>query len=177
MTVQSRVVQLFLQAAPDMDYVPLKNGLRLQVMQSLEELPRARKHQFAAFIAGESLLIVWDDEPSKLIDRARAIEEEIIQLIWDGSSDSDEDIKKEDTTITVAEVIDQENGIPMPTNLRRVRLASSVMCALTTILLFAMIGAGLGQTAVDTFLDQNYVRIAVVLFVPIQLFFALVSTI
>lgn len=61
MTINSRVVKTFLAWSPDALDVPLKNGLRVQVLPSMEELPRARKAQSAAFIASEGLLIVWDD--------------------------------------------------------------------------------------------------------------------
>lgn len=61
MTINSRVVKTFLAWSPDAVDVPLKNGLRVQVLPTMEELPRARKMQSAAFIASEGLLIVWDD--------------------------------------------------------------------------------------------------------------------
>lgn len=61
MTINSRVVKTFLAWSPDAVDVPLKNGLRVQVLPSMDELPRARKAQSAAFIASEGLLIVWDD--------------------------------------------------------------------------------------------------------------------
>lgn len=61
MTINSRVVKTFLAWSPDALDVPLKNGLRVQVLPNMEELPRARKAQSAAFIASEGLLIVWDD--------------------------------------------------------------------------------------------------------------------
>lgn len=61
MTINSRVVKTFLAWAPDAMDVPLRNGLRVQVLPSMEDLPRARKAQSAAFIASEGLLVVWDD--------------------------------------------------------------------------------------------------------------------
>lgn len=61
MTINSRVVKTFLAWSPDAVDVPLKNGLRVQVLPTMEDLPRARKMQSAAFVASEGLLIVWDD--------------------------------------------------------------------------------------------------------------------
>lgn len=61
MTVNSRVIKTFLSWAPNAVDVPLKNGLRVQVMPTMEDLVRARKLQFAAFIAHDGLLVVWDD--------------------------------------------------------------------------------------------------------------------
>ena len=82
MTVNSRIIKTFLQCAPDAVDVPLMNGLRVQILPTIDDLPKARKHQFAAFIASEALLIVWDDEAMNIINRAKAIENELMQLVW-----------------------------------------------------------------------------------------------
>ena len=80
MTVNSRVVKTYLQWSPDAMDVPLKNGLRVQVLQMMEQLPAARKAQSAAFIASEGLLVVWDDESANLMPRAQAIELSLIHI-------------------------------------------------------------------------------------------------
>lgn len=61
MTINSRVVKTYLAWAPGAIDVPLKNGLRVQVLPGMEDLPRARKAQSAAFIASDGLLVIWDD--------------------------------------------------------------------------------------------------------------------
>jgi len=73
MTVNSRVIQTFLELAPDAVDVPLLNGLRVEILYARVDLPRARKHRFAAFVAREGLLVVWDNEALQLPERARAI--------------------------------------------------------------------------------------------------------
>ena len=73
MTVNSRIIQTFLQWAPDATDVPLANGLRFQILPTVNDLPKARKNQFAAFLAAEALLVVWDDEPLNLIDRKSVV--------------------------------------------------------------------------------------------------------
>src|SRR2546430_13028499 len=82
MTVNSRLIKTFLSWSPDAVDVPLTNGLRVQVLPRMEDLRRARKHQFAAFIASEALLIVWDDEAMNVVERARFIERELMELVW-----------------------------------------------------------------------------------------------
>ena len=69
MTINSRVVKTYLAWSPDALDVPLKNGLRVQVLPCMEELPRARKAQSAAFIAADGLLVVWDDGEFRRIYR------------------------------------------------------------------------------------------------------------
>ncbi len=61
MTINSRVVKTLLACSPDATNVPLKNGLRVQVLPSIETLRYARRAQSAAFVAAEGLLVVWDD--------------------------------------------------------------------------------------------------------------------
>lgn len=61
MTINSRVIKTFLSWSPDAVDVPLKNGLRVQILPTIEDLGQARKLQFAAFIAADGLLVVWDD--------------------------------------------------------------------------------------------------------------------
>ena len=57
MTVNSRVIKTFLQWSPEAVDVPLMNGLRVQILPTIDDLPRARKHQFAAFVASALLFV------------------------------------------------------------------------------------------------------------------------
>jgi hypothetical protein len=63
--------------------VPLRDDSRIQILETLAELPRARKHQYAAFIRDECSLLVWADSASRVIDEAMDLEKKIIELIWD----------------------------------------------------------------------------------------------
>src|SRR5882757_7502605 len=95
MTVNSRVIKTFLQWSPDAIDVPLLNGLRIQILPTIEDLPRARKHQFAAFVASEALLVVWDDEALHLVARAKSIESELMELVWKTGEPGSDEEKKE----------------------------------------------------------------------------------
>jgi hypothetical protein len=92
MTVNSRVIQTFLQWSPDAIDVPLLNGLRVQILPTMEDLPRAGKDQFAAFLMQEGLLIVWDVDPLNLVGRARVIESELMKLVWNSGDASSQKI-------------------------------------------------------------------------------------
>lgn len=63
--------------------VPLRDNSRIQIIETLDELPRARKHQYAAFVRDECCLLVWADSASRVIDDAMDLEKKIIELIWD----------------------------------------------------------------------------------------------
>src|SRR6478609_3945332 len=111
MTVNSRVIKTFLQWSPDAVDVPLTNGLRVQILPTIEDIPRARKHQFAAFVASEGLLVVWDDDALHLVKRAKLIESELMELVWKtGPMDPEQDEKQAAPIQATEAEIDEESG-------------------------------------------------------------------
>ncbi|KXT09585.1 hypothetical protein AC579_8611 [Pseudocercospora musae] len=175
MTVNTRVIKLFLHNN-ERPYVPLKNGLRLQVLPDMSYLPRCQKHQFAAFIADRGLLVVWDDEPRHLLDRAHKIEKSLMEMIWEDEFDSDD---KKEGSVAVNEVgmsdySDSgiaEEGYQEPK--RNIVLYQSVLSAATLLLTFLTIGSGFVKVAVETFIDHSYIRLAFLLVVPLQMWLGL----
>lgn len=84
MRINSDVVKVIMNSIPyDIYDVPLADGSRIQIIETLEELSCARKHQYAAFIRDECSLLVWADSVYHVIDVAIDIEKRIIALVWD----------------------------------------------------------------------------------------------
>lgn len=52
---------------PEATEVRLDSDTKIQVVDSLIRLPRARKYQYAAFLRGERSLVVWNDEVENLL--------------------------------------------------------------------------------------------------------------
>ena len=171
MTVNSRVIKTFLQWSPEAVDVPLLNGLRIQILPTIEDLPRARKHQFAAFIASEALLVVWDDEALHLVQRAKAIESELMELVWSAGEKDDDSDEKKGPNVTDYEV-DEESG-EIVVGARPLHLENTVLVGLTLILICATLGAGARQLAIATAVDLNYSRLALLALTPVQIFFTL----
>ena len=171
MTVNTRVIKLFLHNN-DRPYVPLKNGLRLQVLPDMSYLPRCQKHQFAAFIADRGILVVWDDEPRHLLDRAQKIEKSLMAMIWDAGND-EADEKKEGSVVVneTGSEGDVELGFVEPP--RKIVLWMPVLSACTLALTVVAIGSGWRQIAVETFVDHNYIRMAFIFAVLPQMWLAL----
>ncbi|KAF2726281.1 hypothetical protein K431DRAFT_213796 [Polychaeton citri CBS 116435] len=161
MTVNTRVIKLFLHNN-DKPFIPLKHGLRLQVLPDMSYLPRCQKHHFAAFIADRGLLVVWDDEPRHILDRAARIEQALMEMIWDEKHE-DDDEKKEATT-EVAEVasIDEEGDVEMGTiePERPIVFVQPLVVALTLIMVIAALGSGWRLIAIELAVDGSYTRIA-----------------
>ena len=176
MTVNSRVIKTFLGWSPDAVDVPLMNGLRVQILPSVDDLPRARKHQFAAFLAEEQMLVVWDDDALHLIQRAKAIESELMELVWKtGEPEEVEEGQGAKKGPKVSELeIDEESGAIMPQN-RPTHLLNTILVAFTLVLIVTVLGAGFRELGIEIDVDQSYTRLAFVALTPVQIFFTLVS--
>ncbi|RKF79850.1 putative nucleotide-diphospho-sugar transferase [Golovinomyces cichoracearum] len=166
MTVNSRVIKSFFERSPDAVSVPLLNGLSIQILPTIEDLPRARKHQFAAFIATQALLIVWDDEALNLVQRARQIESELMELIWKAGNFKEDEKKESDVGFVE---IDEESGQAKPEK-RPLNLQNTVLVTLTLIFVMTTLGAGFRQLAIEVAIDGVYTRLLLLLLTPIQVF-------
>ncbi|KAF2636439.1 putative glycosyltransferase family 2 protein [Massarina eburnea CBS 473.64] len=177
MTVNSRIITTFLTHAPHLTDVPLKGGLRIQILPTINSLPHARKNQFAAFLALESVLVVWDDEPLNLFTRAAAIEDEVMNLVWrsGGTDDGDDEGEggEKNGGARVREVgMDEETGM-VRVEVRRTHVMNGVLVGCTVFLIAGMLGAGLRQIAQEIAVDGGYIRLAFLILTPIQVFFTL----
>lgn len=177
MTINSRVIKTYLSWAPGAVDVPLKNGLRVQVLPTMHELFRARKAQSAAFIASEGLLVVWDDDAKNLIPHGKAIESELMDLVWrTGDEALEEEEENNEKTLkpprVTAQEIDEETG-EYRSDSRPTHLQNTVLVAITLIIVTVLLGLGWRSIATEVKGDGNYLRIAFVLLTPIQMFFTL----
>ena len=62
--------------------VPLSNGLRVQIIPTVTDLPRSQIHHFAAFVQDTRSLVVWDDEPEKILERVAELQNRVMEVIW-----------------------------------------------------------------------------------------------
>ncbi|KAI1140618.1 glycosyl transferase family group 2-domain-containing protein [Hypoxylon sp. FL0543] len=172
MTVNSRVIKTFLSWSPDAVDVPLRNGLRIQILPTVDDLARARKHQFAAFVASEALLVVWDDDALHLVQRAKAIESELMELVWQAGEVDDEGGEKGPAYVTGVAEVDEESGQVKPET-RPVHLLNTYLVSTVLALVVVSLGAAWRQLAIEVSVDGSYTRLALVALFPIQVFFSL----
>ena len=177
MTVNTRVIKLFLERT-DMAYVPLQDGLRIQILPNITYLPSCQKHHFAAFIHDTSLLVVWDDDPRHLLSRAKNIDSQLMAMIWEPEETGFLDEKHASGIVT--EVAgDGSSGDAATEDLvekpRKLVLNQAVLCGLTLCLLIAAIGSGWRQIVQEIAIDSSMLRLAFVAVVPLQMWLALVS--
>lgn len=180
MTVNTRVIKLFLRRQ-DLSYVPLQDGLRLQILPDVTHLPQCQKHHFAAFLNDSAILVVWDDEPKNLLKRAEHIQKQLMDMIWQESSpyQTEKASQKNSHDVSVTDlgfgseegVISEENLVEKP---RRTVLIQPVLTAITLFLIIAALGSGWRQIAVELVVDKSWLRLAFLIVVPLQIWLALV---
>lgn len=176
MTVNTRVIKMFLWRN-DKAYVPLRGGLRLQVLPSMDFLPRCQKHQSAAFIADRGVMVVWNDEPRHILDRAQKIEQALMEVIWTG--EDEETIKDDNAGTAVSDNVragdetekgDKQNAVEEK---RRPYLLMPGISALTLAMTFATIGSGYRWVTIEMLYDENWLRFLFILALPPQIWLAL----
>lgn len=154
------------------------NGLRIQILPTISDLPGARKYQFAAFIAKEGILVVWDDDPLNVVARAKLIEDELMGLVWQDKEKVEAEAAREEKQmgIRVEEIIDEESGeVSGYREVRPTNLLNTILVAFTLALVITTLGAGYRQIGIEVAVDGNMLRLAFVALTPIQIFFTLVS--
>ncbi|KAI2630129.1 glycosyl transferase family group 2-domain-containing protein [Xylaria nigripes] len=172
MTVNTRVINIILASRrTNYEYIPLPDGLRLQVLPSMRELPGCHKHHFAAFIQDLRILVVWDDEPKRVLARAEALERQLMRMIWGTGEVDDDDSEPEKGEKGIAGEIDET-----PVDLeaadapdRRIKLTSAFTVALTVALSISTLGFGYRYLAFEVATDGSYTRLALIAVSPLQL--------
>lgn len=170
MTINSTVVEPFLTRSPDALDVPLTNGLRVQILPTIDDLPRARRAQHAAFIAKEALLVVWEDDPTLLFDRAKAIEDALLQTVW---HESDNEKNEKIPQANVSEVDTESN---QPTIEQRPTMyLNSFMISCSICLIMSLLGLGYAEVALEVVVLNKWISLAYIIMLPINAYFSMVS--
>jgi hypothetical protein len=181
--MNTRVVKLFLRGR-DVEFVPLDDGLRLQILPTISDLPQSKKHHFAAFIRDSSTLVVWDDDPNEILGRAQNIEDRLMKTIWKQSGDEEDEkpaVNPRSKTGSRAPSVyrpdvggasDQEKLVEPP---RRIVLVQPMIAAATLVLVIVAIGGSLRQVAVEIAIDNGYIRLALLVVAPFQIWLGLVN--
>ncbi|KAF2198823.1 hypothetical protein GQ43DRAFT_450719 [Delitschia confertaspora ATCC 74209] len=169
MTVNSRVIQLILEQTI-VPYVEITPGLRLQIVPNIASLLTCQKHQFAAFVSSPKMLVVWDDEPKKLPDRAAKIEGALMR--WGAPqpllADKEKTLSKRVSTAQdgIFPIQWDDPGVEEPEVKEKRRgsvLIQPVLSACTLILTLAALGGGFQRILIEILVDHNYLRILFVL--------------
>lgn len=172
MTVNTRVIRILLNSNRH-PWVEVRGGLRIQVLPNISYLARCQKHQSAAFIADRGFLVVWDDDPKKIMSRVEKLETLLMKTIWSGESAYPTEDEKE---VVATDLYDVDLEDPESEKPRNIVLIQPILCACTIILCMAALGGGWRQVAIELHIDRGWVRIAFALCYLPQAWLALVNT-
>jgi hypothetical protein len=184
MTVNTRVVQLFLRKEHKA-YVSLEDGLRLQILPSISFLPQCQKHHFAAFIQDSAVLVVWDDQPRDILSRVQGIEDQLMRMIWNNSTDNDERLSPGPTGEPNRQTIGSiphvnhdaiEHNEKMSENPRKTVLVQPILTSVTIVLIIAAMGTGVRRMMIEVKVEHDYLRLALLVVAPLQVWLALVRS-
>ncbi|KAJ7510955.1 glycosyl transferase family group 2-domain-containing protein [Mycena galericulata] len=81
--VRSAAVHAALSTVPeDADALYIDVDTRIQIIDSMNDLPRAEKEQCGAFLRDERVLIVWSDDIEAIVPLCGDFEEKLMKLVW-----------------------------------------------------------------------------------------------
>lgn len=173
MTLNSRMIKTYMECAPEGSEVPLKNGLHIQLVASMKELAWCNKAQCAAFVASEGLLVIWEDDALNLIDRAKRIENELMELVWsindEDSEDKEDEMEKRRPRIAPVSWDEETGKLEVPE--RPVHIINSLLVSLTVSLIVVALGAAMRQISKQTHVDGFWFRCALAALTPMTVFF------
>jgi len=175
MTVTTRVIRILL-SANTLPFVEIEPGLRVQVLQDVQDLPQCQKHQFAAFLVNQGYLLVWDDDPKRILQRAEKMEMAIMRMIWGNESAYPEENGEKQESVGGTSVNETDTEGQFPEKPRRIVLLQSWLTAFTLMICLTGIGAGWRDIAVEMAIDFDWKRLCFLLVVIPQFWLSLVSS-
>ncbi|KAF1931311.1 uncharacterized protein M421DRAFT_99174 [Didymella exigua CBS 183.55] len=143
--------------------------LRLQVIPSLIHLAHAQRHQSAAFVADTATLLVWEDEPTRLLERAEYIQDALMTMSWKpepAEEGAEKDTKK--PFIKIEEYEEQTGEEATEEAPRKIVMWQCIYEGATLALMFGCLGAGWRWIAIEHLTDPNWMRLLFILVLPAQ---------
>ena len=154
---------------------------RIQILDEIPHLARARKHQYAAFVREEQVLCVWADHVEAVIPAAEALEDALIQFIWRGEDENkkiNRDLVLEDEAEkrewaeenTIIEPGDAEDVVMRKLRQhwrdRQIMLWAPISDGFAIIICMVIIALGLRMLFKEYALDGKPIRFVLMVFCP-----------
>jgi hypothetical protein len=155
-----------------MNELIIDSNTRIQIIDDIEHLARARKHQYAAFVRSEEVLVVWADHVEMVIPAAEALEEALINFVWRGEEANKKVnqsmmIQEEEEKANVdenGEEVKEEDMDPEDVTLRKMKrhwrerpvmLWAPLSDGFAIIFVIILIGFGLSKSRDDAVADDR----------------------
>jgi hypothetical protein len=170
MTVNTKIINLII-VRTDLPYVQIQAGKRLQIIPDFGALPYCQKNQSAAFVKSHQSLVVWEDDPKKLLDRAQDLQDTIMKMVW-GNEIGFVTEKGADGSVYDSDMDSVEGGVEPP---RKTGIHQAVYTAAAALLLMVTMGAGWKQIGIQQVQDPNWLRLLFILTLVPHFWLSLVS--
>ena len=185
MTVKTDVITTYLPSISS-QFVPLADGRRIQILPSMASLSRCKKHHFAAFILEPAMLVVWHDDPEQIVTRAEQIEQSLVSMLWrdganlkentppgtpglmSGRSTRMENRNEKGTNPITVETTEVDEEMVFYDGPRKTLLYQPILMAITATLCVLSLGVGWRKVAVEVMVDHSYIRCALFIVFPLQ---------
>ncbi|KAI8801487.1 glycosyl transferase family group 2-domain-containing protein [Cladochytrium replicatum] len=172
----SRTIRLCItHTSSDVSHIQLKDGNLLQILENLDYLPRARKHQWAALIRSEKALVVWSEQAEDAIGIAEKMEEQL--LVFARSTEMKLGLGGIDDGVggVIGKATDEdvEVGSVTGTSRRRYNFWAAIITALSCGTALILFSTGIRDILVDSFVDGDWRRMAWIALLPIQFLFTI----
>lgn len=174
----SRAVETFLSIYPHTTTIPLSDGGKIQMLDSLDDLPTARRYHYAAYIRSEGYLLIWGEDPMALPAKAGEIEQGLMRMLWTNGAAKSYEAEKEasEKVKIVVEAIEVDSLETQTAKPRRRNLQHAVMVGTVLALATIILGLSIRTLIREAAIDGKWMRFALCAILPIMIFFTLVSS-
>ncbi|KAH8813575.1 hypothetical protein DL96DRAFT_1626385 [Flagelloscypha sp. PMI_526] len=80
--MRSASIHAALSTMPEATAISLEASTRIQVLDSMAQIPQAEKERCGAFLRDERALVVWSDSVENIMNVVEELQQKLIRLIW-----------------------------------------------------------------------------------------------
>ncbi|KAK9356403.1 glycosyl transferase family group 2-domain-containing protein [Lipomyces doorenjongii] len=143
--------------------IELSLNTRIQVLDTLDELPRARKYQYAAFIRSDQCLVIWAESIRDIVSFGAVIERKMVDTIWA----TDISPKRGNRQfLHLGSEADLESGEELLKQNRPLKVMQALSVAVAIVIMMTFYGVLFRTVAMEIKADGNYLRILAILYLP-----------
>ncbi|GAA5948186.1 hypothetical protein JCM10213_007061 [Rhodosporidiobolus nylandii] len=174
--LSSHVVRSILSnLSDDAERITLNEDTSIQVLDNLEDLRGAKRHQYAAFVRSNRALIIWSDDVQQLVPAAQNLSDLMLNYIWEQhdlleSSDEEQepDVPKPEAVAAVDTADVEAQGEEKPHKRRPVGLISPLHVGLALGINVFVNMLTIKTLIIEYLADHYWPRLLIVLAVPLQ---------
>lgn len=157
----------------------------MRIYPDIVSLLEVDRYMEAALVREPSMLVVWGETADSCIARAHEVEIQMMQPFLESMNPHNIEKEKKEPVLQISEASDgSEEGSPvgddwLEDNLaeppRRPYLIQSTQVGLTLMLIIICLATGWRNVAIDLLTDGNWLRLAFLIVIGLQVWLALVS--